>query len=518
MRYAVTSNEMKTCDRNTSEYFGVPSIVLMERASLKVVEHTLSWIQNRQCNRKYRALVLCGVGNNGGDGACIARLLKQAGVHVNVCVVGDYTKCSELLLKQIAILGKYGVTTDTFSHIRDTKSPAQFDIIVDAMFGIGLSRAVSGDYAEAIAYCNACKEERQSDIFIISVDIPSGINADNGKVMADAVKADETVTFNYAKMGHLFYPGCEHTGKLHVEDVGITCESFLGKEPDCFYYDEPVKELIPERRKDSNKGSNGKVLIIAGSQDISGACILATDASLKAGAGMVRVFTASENSEIIKTSIPEAMVDTYSDEKDITNKLQLLLDWSTAAILGPGIGTENIARFLVKKVLGSYDKDIVLDADALNILATDDELMKLASEYARNGKKLIITPHLGEFSRLSKKGISECKENMLFYPKELANKLHCTVVCKDARTVVADSIGKKIYINMSGNDGMATAGSGDVLAGIMGAMLSHKLPAFETACISVYLHGLSGDKAAFEKGKSYMTATDIISHIGDLLE
>lgn len=518
MKYAVTGSEMKTCDRNTSEYFGVSSEVLMERASLKVVDHILSWIHNRNCSRKYKALILCGVGNNGGDGACIGRLLKQAGVHVNVCVVGDYTKCSDLLLKQIDILKKYGVATDTFSHIRDTKSPEQFDIIVDAMFGIGLSRPVTGDYAEAISYCNHCKEERQSDLLVISVDIPSGINADNGKVMQSAIRADETVTFNFAKLGQLFYPGCEYSGRLYIDDVGITVDSFLGKEPSCFYFDEPVKELVPQRRMDSNKGTNGKVLVIAGSKDISGACILASNACFKAGAGMVRVFTALENAEIIKTSLPEAMVDTYSEEKDITNKLQLLMDWATSVVLGPGIGTERIAHFLVKKVLDTCEKDLILDADALNIIAEDNELMKKAGEYARNGKRLIMTPHMGEFSRLFKKEIAECKGNMLTYPKELADRLHCTIVCKDARTVVADSVGKKIYINMSGNDGMATAGSGDVLSGIVGAMLSHHLPLFETACISVYLHGLSGDNAASEKGKSYMTATDIIEHIGGLLE
>ncbi len=518
MKYAVTGSEMKTCDRNTSEYYGVPTQVLMERASLKVVEHILEWIKRRNCSRKYKALVLCGVGNNGGDGACIGRLLRQAGVHVNVCVVGNYTKCSDLLLKQIDILKKYGVNTDTFSHIRDTKSPAQFDIIVDAMFGIGLSRPVTGDYAEAISFCNNCKEERQSDLLVISVDIPSGINTDNGKVMQCAIKADETVTFNFAKLGQLFYPGCEYTGTLHIDDVGITADSFLGKEPNCFYFDEPVKELIPQRRMDSNKGTNGKVLVIAGSRDISGACLLTANACLKTGAGMVRVFTASENAEIIKMNLPEAMVDIYSEEKDITNKLQMLMDWATSVVLGPGIGTENIAHFLVGRVLEACDKDLILDADALNIIASDDDLMKKAGEYARNGKRLILTPHMGEFARLYKSSIGDCKDNILAYSKELANRLHCTVVCKDARTVVADSVGKKIYINMSGNDGMATSGSGDVLSGITGAMLSHKLPSFETACNSVYLHGLSGDNAAIEKGKSNMTATDIINHIGDLLE
>ena len=521
MRYAVTSSEMKIYDRNTSEYFGVPSEVLMERASLKVTEHILNWVCDRKCNRKYRALVVCGVGNNGGDGACIARLLKQQGILVNICVVGDYTKCSDLLLKQLDILKKYGTGTDTFSNIRDNKSEFEWDIIVDAMFGIGLSRAVAGDYALFVDYIAKCKENKGDDLFVISVDMPSGINADNGALCQKAVKADMTVTFNQAKIGQLMYPGCEYCGKLLIEDAGITDESFLSKEPHAFYYNEEIRDLLPSRRPDSNKGTNGKVLLIAGSKNISGACILTAKALFSSGCGMVRIFTADQNKEAVKALLPEAMIDSYSDSESfetITEKLELFFDWSTAAVIGPGIGTEKIAINLVRQVLERYEKDLVIDADAINVIASDDDLKALLGNYSRNGRRLILTPHLGEFSRLCGESIKDCKDNILVYPKELARKLHCTIVCKDARTIVADSNEKKIYINMSGNDGMATAGSGDVLAGITGAMFSHKKSAFDTACLSVYLHGLSGDRAAKTLGKSAMTASDIADHIGDFLE
>ncbi len=521
MRYAVTSSEMKIYDRNTSEYFGVPSEVLMERASLKVTEHILKWIDERNRDRKYKALVVCGVGNNGGDGACIARLLKQKGIYVNICVVGDYTKCSDLLLRQLDILKKYGTATDTFSNIRDNKSEFEWDIIVDAMFGIGLSRAVSGDYALAVDYISGCKEKKGDDLFIISVDMPSGINADNGALCQKAVKADMTVTFNQAKIGQLMYPGCEYTGKLMIEDAGITDESFLSKEPQAFYYDDEVKDLLPHRRPDSNKGTNGKVLLIAGSKNISGACILAAKALFAAGCGMVRIFTAADNREAVKTLLPEAMIDTYSENDTcemISDKLDMLFDWSTAIVMGPGMGKEDTASFIVRKVLERYEKNLVIDADAINLIAANDEYRDLLGNYSRNGKRLILTPHLGEFSRLCDCSIKECKENILSFPRELAKKLHCTIVCKDARTIVADSNEKKVYINMSGNDGMATAGSGDVLAGITGAILSFGKSSFETACLSVYLHGLSGDSAAKALGKSSMTASDIAEHIGDFLE
>ena len=518
MRYAVTSSEMKQYDRNTSQIFGVQTEILMERASLSVCDEVDRYADERKITRKRRALVFAGIGNNGGDGACIARLLKQRGYLVNLCVIGDPTKCSDLLLMQLKICGSYGITTDTFSNIRDNKSVAEWDIIVDALFGIGLSRNVTGTFEEAINYINDCKKERLDDMFVVSVDIPSGINADNGKVMGCAVMADSTVTFNQVKIGHLLYPGCEYTGKLIVKDAGITDESFLTKEPTCFWYDDEVKDLLPERKKDSNKGTNGKVLVIAGSKTISGACILSASACLKSGAGMVMVFTAAENADAVKTLLPEALLCTYEDFEPILPKLSEAMKWSSCAVIGPGIGVDGKGIELVRTLFDNYDKDIIADADALNIISDDKSLRSIVSNYATGGKKLIITPHLGEFARLFNTSVADCKEHLLEYPKELANELHCTVICKDARSIVSDSNEKKIYINMSGNDGMATAGSGDVLTGILGALLSYDLTGFEAACLGAYIHGAAGNIAARGHGKLSMTATDIVDELEDILK
>ena len=365
MRYAVTSQEMKIYDRNTSEYYGVPAAVLMERASLLVAEHILDYIEEREFDRKARVLVICGTGNNGGDGACIARSLKQKGVLVNFCLVGDPTKSSDLLLSQLKILEKYGTVLDTFSNIRDNKSYSDWDIIVDAMFGIGLSRGVSGDYADAVSYINNCKNERKSDVFVVSVDIPSGINADNGRVCQVAVRADMTVTFNQVKLGHIMYPGCEYTGRLVVEDAGITEDSFLGREPLAFFCDEDIVNLLPLRRADANKGTNGKVLIIAGSKEISGACILAANACMKAGAGMVKIFTAIENAEAVKALFPEAMLTTYDDFEPLSEKLERDMDWATSVVLGPGIGTGQMGFEVTRIVLKRCNKNLVVDAERL---------------------------------------------------------------------------------------------------------------------------------------------------------
>ncbi len=508
---------MKTCDRNTSEYFGVPTEVLMERASLAVADAVDDWRNERLANRTYKALVFAGVGNNGGDAVCTARLLKQRGYSVSLCLVGDPTKCSDLLLKQLDIAEKYGIHNNTFSYIRDNKSEADFDIIVDGLFGIGLSRPLSGNFLEAVEYINTCKENRDRDLFVVAIDIPSGVGADDGNIFGAAVKADTSVTFNWAKSGHLLYPGCNYTGKLIIRDVGITAESFLGNEPGAVYYDGPVIDLLPKRDPSGNKGTYGKVLIVAGSRDISGACILAASAALKAGAGMVRIFTAAENAEAVKTLLPEAILDTYEDFEPIGDKLMKAIKWCTQAVIGPGIGTEGKGTELLTEMLRQCDKNLIMDADALNILAGDQELFKLAQNYARGDIKLILTPHMGEFARLMHCTVRECKEHILDYPAELAVSLHATVLCKDARSIVADSNEKKIYINISGNDGMATAGSGDVLSGILGAIAGIDMSGFDIASIGAYIHGRAGDSAAARVGKYSLVATDIVSSLPQIL-
>ncbi len=517
MKYAVSSQEMKIYDRNTSEVFGISSEVLMERASLKVVEKIDLWAKERQCERRYRALIFAGVGNNGGDGAVIARLLKQKGYLVTLVVVGDPTKMSDLLLKQLKTCEKYGITTDTFSNVTGNLYSLEWDIIIDALFGIGLSRNITGSFLKAVEYINACKEEKKSDMLVISVDIPSGVNADNGKVMGTAVRADVTVTFNQVKLGEILYPGCEYCGNLYVEDAGITDDSFLGREPSAFYYDEKITELLPKRRKDANKGTNGKVLIVAGSKNVSGACVLAASACIRSGAGMVKIMTAIENAEIVKSLLPEALIDVYEDFEPVADKLIKDIEWADAVVIGPGIGIDMKGDELLGIVLNNCSKHLVMDADALNLVAMNIEYRRLLAHYSVGGRKLVLTPHLAEFSRLFGKPVSDCKENILFYPKELAKELRCTVVCKDARTIVSDSNEKKIYINVSGNDGMATAGSGDVLSGIIGALVCLENTSFEAACLGTYIHGACGDNAAAKHGKYAMVASDIASELEDIL-
>ncbi|MCR5402790.1 MAG: NAD(P)H-hydrate dehydratase [Butyrivibrio sp.] len=516
MKYAVTSQEMKLYDRNTSEYYGVGTDILMERASLSVAEEIDAWRQKRNAKRRYTVLILAGVGNNGGDGICTGRLLRQKGYVVYLCIIGDMTKSSDLFLKQLTIAEKYGIPKIKPTSLDAENEERSFDVIVDAMFGIGLSRNLTGDYLNAVKFINSYKKERGSDLLVTSIDIPTGINADSGKVCGDAVRADVTVTFNFTKLGHIFYPGCEYTGELRIGDAGITKESFLSKDPIAFFY-ESFDDIGLVRRRDSNKGTNGKVLIIAGSKNISGACVLAASACLRAGAGMVRIFTDRENAEVVRALLPEAILDTYDDFEPVSEKLQKAFEWSTQAVIGPGIGTEGKGRELVLNTLRFYDKSLIMDADALNLIADDEQLMKLAQNYSTNSKRLILTPHMGEFSRLMNREIKECKEHVLEYTKMLAGRIHATILCKDSRSVVADSNEKKLYINVSGNDGMATAGSGDVLSGILGALLSQNMNGFEVAAAGAYLHGCAGDAASRKCGRYSMVATDIVAALSDVM-
>ncbi|MDE6185748.1 MAG: NAD(P)H-hydrate dehydratase, partial [Lachnospiraceae bacterium] len=359
-----------------------------------------------------------------------------------------------------------------------------------------------------IEQINACGRR---GAFVLSVDIPSGICADNGKILGGAVRADLTVTFAFAKRGHLLYPGREYTKELVVKDIGITQQSFGEEPPGAFCYERgDAVRLLPKRRPDGNKGSFGKVLLLAGSRDMGGACILCGRSILKAGAGMVKIITCSCNREIMQNAVPEAMLYTFDEAPD-KEQVQKSMDWADVVVAGPGMGTDQNAYLLIKYVLREGKNPIVLDADALNLLAAHEELRMLAAGYG--AERMIITPHPGELVRLAKTHMEEYQNHRETLMLELAKELSCIVAAKDAVTMVAQAGRREIYINTSGNDGMAGAGSGDVLAGVIGGLLAQKQEAFDAACLGVYLHGLAGEEASVKEGRRGMTASDIIKNL-----
>lgn len=491
MQYLVNSQEMKRCDRHTIDYFGMPSVVLMERAALAVFTE----LTKRFSKEAGRMLVVCGAGNNGGDGFAVARLLHLSGYDVCMHVPVEKGKMTQEAGAQYTIAQTYGVP-----EIYDLKDAA-YAVIVDALFGIGLSRRIKGPLCALIECIN------HSDAYKIAVDLSSGILADTGQIGGTAVCADLTVTFGFAKIGQLLYPGASYTGELVVADIGVTEYGFDRKWPAGRLCEkEAARALLPKRSAHSNKGTYGKTLVIAGSSHMAGAAYLAAKAAYYSGCGLVRILTEEENKGLLLSRLPEAIVTTYrSDELDVS-VVNACIEWADAILIGPGLSTAPAARTLVEAVLQHPSKKTALDADALNLLA-DGLLHRLHAP-----GEWIVTPHLKEMSRLTEKSITELQQDLPAAAQSFANAHHAVCVLKDARTVVGMP-DQTFYVNATGNHGMATGGSGDVLSGFLAGLLAQGSSCEEAAVAGVYLHGLAGDLAAAKKGAYGMLASDLLEQL-----
>lgn len=503
MKYVLKSDEMKACDNYTISRIGILSMVLMERAALSAVRVLEE--RNIQFKGK-KVLVVSGVGNNGGDGLAIGRLLSPKGAEVTFYLEGNPDKLSKETKAQAEILKNMGFSIQ--SKYRD----AEYDMVVDALFGIGLSREVTGSFREAIDYIN---RQKRRGAFVCSVDISSGVCADTGRIFGCAVRADITVSFAFAKRGHLLYPGRACTGELAVRDIGIPKEAFGLAAPSGFYYEkEDLRMLLPARCPWGNKGTFGKVLLIAGSRDMSGACLLCGKAVLRAGAGMLKIISPACNREIIQQSLPEALLYTF-EEMPEEEAVEEALSWADVVVAGPGMGCTEAAYRLLSCVLANPSHPLVLDADGLNLISMNGQLRKMAG---RREGPLVLTPHPGELMRLLGAGMEEYPAKRETFIRELAKELKAVVVAKDAATMVTEDGREEIYFNTSGNSGMAAAGSGDVLAGIIGGLMAQGMGGFEGACVSVYLHGLAGDEACRQMGPYGMTAGDICESLPSVMK
>ena len=506
--YLVTAAEMKQYDSNTIEHFHYPALLLMERAALATVEAIREEYGTAPC----RVLVVAGCGNNGGDGLAVGRLLMLSGYEVTYVMQGGLDKCSEQTKRQLAILQAYGVSC------KDRIPEDEYDIVIDAVFGIGLSRKVEGIYEETIRALNAKKG------YVCSIDIPSGIHTDSGAVMGCAVKADLTVTYGFYKLGQMLFPGCLYCGKTVRKDMGIDTNSFLGREPAWYTYGRQDKVCLPARKTEGNKGTFGKVLIIAGNHEICGAAMLAAKSCFRIGAGMVKIVTAVENREALQQQLPEAMLSVYEkemsqvEETAFLGTLQKDFDWADCILIGSGIGQGAFAGKLLEKVVLEEKLPLVIDADGLNLLAQDTSLQEALSRQGQQGRAVIVTPHLGEFARIYDCSITKAKENLTCYPVELAERLQAVVVCKDARTVVTCGKEETSYLNTTGNEGMATAGMGDVLAGMITGLLAQGYPPMEAAVNGVYLHGKAGDRAGKKRYNDSIIASDVIELVSEVLK
>lgn len=494
MRYLLTAGESKKLDEHAIHTIGFPGMVLMEKAAMTLV----SVLMERE-DRESGFLFVCGTGNNGGDGLAAARLITQQGSRAAVVMVGKPEKLSEDAKQQFALAAACDVPIVGAEAVF---SPG-YRVIVDALFGVGLDRAVTGVYEKMISDINASGKK------VYAVDIPSGICGDDGAVMNTAVRADVTVTFGTNKRGLVLYPGCGYAGEVIVGDIGYPDVSLRSLENPAYYYEpDDLRRSVPSRRPDGHKGSFGRVSVIGGSEGMSGAVLFSARASYMTGAGMVKMYSAASNRSILLSGVPEALYACYG-EKEEEPDYQVLdeaLEWGDCIVLGPGLGRSGRAEKVVSYVLEHCDKPLVLDGDGIN-------LCKKEMLYGKG--HIILTPHPKEFSGISGKTVEELKKDFLNEVRSFSGETGCIVVGKDARTVVSD--GREIYVNVSGNSGMGTAGSGDVLTGIIAGLLAQGADCFTAARLGTYIHGLSGDCFAKRCNQYSLTASDLVDGIKEVM-
>lgn len=491
-RYIADAGKMKEIEKYTIDNIGIPSLVLMERAALCVTQ----CIQKR-FSKKDRVCVVCGPGNNGADGAAIARQLSEDNYKVDVVITQNADKFSDEMKKQTDILKKLCVPI--FDKIPDK----DYACFVDAIFGIGLTRDISDErILEAIDTINL------SDAYIYSVDIPTGIHTDTGLVMGRAVKASETITFTCEKIGLCLYPGKEYAGLVTGKNIGIFHDTIKTIGTNHIGFEKNVGASVLKRDASGNKGTFGKVAVIAGNGEITGAALLCAKAALKSGAGMVKVLSNDKTLDVIRRNLPEAMVQSIDNEEQLAKNIKMAVDWADSVVIGPGIGSDKTAYLKMQNVLTDFpdSKKLVIDADGINLVAKHPELKEVTNRV----NSVIYTPHMLELSRLTGMEMSVLKENLDKVMMGIIKDNEAVFVCKDSVTRVYKK-DRPVFINRFGNSGMATAGSGDVLAGVIGAIVARGgADLYESSALGVHLHSLAGDLAANDCGENSLMAGDII--------
>lgn len=519
----LTADQMRQVDRLTTERYAIPSLLLMENAAARTVEAT---------ERRFgpltgrRALIVCGKGNNGGDGAGVARQLWMRDCKVDLIILGrieDARGDARLnfdIVRSIASTQNSGLRVIKITEsdqLRQEFCSALRDIYFDAIFGTGLTRPAEGIFQEAIRLINEAGNHRP----VVAIDIPSGLSSDSHELIGSAARAHITVTLTAPKIANLLPPASELGGEIVVAHIGSPEELIIESGSQINLVErEMVAQWLEESRRSphANKGDAGKALIIAGSRGKSGAASLAGEGALRAGAGLVTIATSESALSIVASqAMPECMTEPLfeTDLGSVSSKsagraLELAEQRDVVAI-GPGLGSaEAETRSFVREVTLRRARPVVMDADALNALAPWDEEIR-----GEEGRPLILTPHPGEMARLTGKTIAEVLSNRISIAREFAVTSQVILVLKGSRSLIAAPSGQ-VYINPTGNAGMATGGTGDVLTGIIAGLIAQKLDDPLAATIAaVYLHGLAGDIATSSIGVRAMTASDISHCLGE---
>jgi len=500
-----TSQDIRRLDLSVITDYGVPQAVLMENAAIAARDV----IQERWSIRNRDILVVCGSGNNAGDGFALARLLYARGAAVTVLLAGDTEKLKGASADNYHILRQLPleiIILESYTHppLLDRLNFSSYQLIVDALFGTGLSRKLDGRMAHLITRINA------SEVPVLSVDIPSGINADTGELMGTAIRAESTISFALPKRGNLLYPGCAMGGKLYLSEISFPPEAI---EDEAILLSVNIPPPLPPRNPAGHKGNFGKILIIGGSSRYRGAPALAGGAALKSGAGYVRLAMPGELVPQVVYMLSEAVFLPQGEGSSIgVEQLSELLEQAVnadAVVIGPGLSTEPESIQFAREFIALAEASLVIDGDALSALAGREELTR------ERKYPTCITPHSGEMARLLGSSVSEIETRRIETAQEAADRYGVALVLKGAHSIIAGPDGS-LWINLTGNSGMGTAGSGDVLAGLSGALLGrfhHDSPATEALRLAVHLHGLAGDLASAKHGEEGITATDILRHL-----
>ncbi|MCR4437152.1 MAG: NAD(P)H-hydrate dehydratase [Clostridiales bacterium] len=509
----VTPEQMNEIDRRTIQEAGIPGIVLMENAALSVTGEIIKELGPVPGKK---IAVFAGKGNNGGDAFAVARHLYNRGAEVRVFLLGRKEAVAGDARVNLDILERLGQEVVELLE-KEQMDRVFFEIaaahlLVDGIFGTGLRGEVTGLAREIIEAIN------RSGKPVISVDIPSGVSGETGKILGACVKAKKTVTFSLPKAGLVVHPGCEYAGELVVSDISIPSKvvDSLGIKTNLTE-EKYVSGLIPSRRSESNKGDYGRVLLITGSVGMTGAGCLCAGAALRAGAGLVYIGVPSALAPIYETSIMEAVTipledngSGYLSRRSIDRVLDALKR-STAVAVGPGLSVSDEIFEIIARVVEEAESPVILDADALNAVSRDVPVLK---KLKCGG---VVTPHPGEMARLTGKTVKDIQENRIETAREFSAKWGTITVLKGARTVIASPDGE-VFINPTGNSGMATGGTGDVLTGIIAGLVAQGLKPLEAAVAGVYLHGLAGDNTAEIKGEHGLIAGDLVEQLPHVMK
>lgn len=485
----VTPDAMRKIEDEYINEYGMDSFALMETAVISIMKH----VNTRDRN----IVVVCGFGNNAGDALGVARHLIVLHKIVKIFICSNGRELSRDCIKNMNILYKMNASIEFIRKTEDlnslNKSISESDVVIDGLFGTGLSRQLDTYYTDIIKSINTYSK------YVLSIDIPSGMNGENGYIMGECVKANKTVALQFYKKCFFCDKAKNYTGDVVVESLGIPKEISEKYDEKVYTSDEITDKILPKRNKYSHKGTFGRTTIAAGSEKYTGAAYIAAQAAVKTGAGLVTLATSKEQVPIMQSKLAEAMICDYEDKYFVE-----IIKKSNVVACGPGLDSNDSSLKIVEEVITNSECPIVFDADAINVLSAHKELL-----FGRKEKNIVLTPHPGEMARFCGCSIEDVNNKRIEIAKNTAIETNCIIVLKGYNTVITD--GEKIFINTTGSSAMASGGMGDCLTGIVTGLISQGLDPFKASVLGVYIHGFIGD--SLSKQMYSVTATDIINKI-----